>query len=90
MQRADAPRLQVLTPEMAKVKGENDWRLAVDSGRYHMGGMQIVVRDLDGDADLDVVAEKGGIVPGAEPDEEALTRVFPRLSRRNAEQPCVP
>lgn len=53
-QREDAPRFQVLTPEVAKVESENDMRLAVNSGRYdvaillmvrHPGHQRIVTAD---------------------------------------------
>ena len=42
MQRTDAPRLQVFTPEVAKVEGDNDGSLTVDSGGQHMAILFIV------------------------------------------------
>lgn len=42
MLRGDAPRLQVLWPEVAQIKGHNDRRPAVDCGRYNVAILVIV------------------------------------------------
>ena len=42
MQCADTPRLQVFTPEVAKIEGQDYRRLDVDSGRHHMAILLMV------------------------------------------------
>ncbi len=43
MKRPDAPRLQVLTPEVAEVEGHDCRRITVDRGRQHMTALFVVV-----------------------------------------------